>query len=158
TVINGTTPGTIAEVAREWGALLIHYSTDYVFDGAKATPYSEEDATRPLNAYGRSKLAGERAIAEVGASYLILRTSWVYTARGNNFLRRILRLASEQDELRIVADQVGAPTWAPDIADTTASIIRRARQEIERGAFVSGIFHLTAAGATSRAGFAQAIV
>ena len=158
TMINGAAVGVIAEETRKLGALLIHYSTDYVFDGAKDSPYTEDDAQHPMNAYGRSKLAGERAIEQCGGNHLILRTSWVYAARGRNFLNTVLRLARERDELRIVADQVGAPTWAREIADVTASIARQARQEAEQGRFKSGIFNVTAAGATSWFGFAEAIV
>jgi dTDP-4-dehydrorhamnose reductase len=158
TMINGAAVGVIAEEARKLGALLIHYSTDYVFDGTKAVPYTEEDARHPINAYGRSKLAGERTIEQCGGDHLILRTSWIYAARGRNFLNTVLRLARERDELRIVADQIGAPTWAREIADATASIARQARQEAEQGGFKSGIFNVTAAGATSWFGFAEAIV
>jgi dTDP-4-dehydrorhamnose reductase len=158
TMINGAAVGVIAEEARKLGSLLIHYSTDYVFDGTKAVPYTEDDAPHPINAYGRSKLAGERAIEQCGGDHLILRTSWVYAARGRNFLNTVLRLARERDELRIVADQIGAPTWAREIADATASVARQARQEAEQGDFKSDIFNVTAAGATSWFGFAEAIV
>ena len=122
----------IAEEARKLGALLIHFSTDYVFDGTKDTPYTEDDPPHPINAYGRSKLAGERAIEQSGGDYLILRTSWVYAARGHNFLSTVLRLAQERDELRIVADQIGAPTWAHEIANATASIALQARRNVEK--------------------------
>ena len=158
TTINGTAVGVIAEEARKLGALLIHYSTDYVFDGTKAVAYTEDDAPHPINAYGRSKLAGERAIEQCGGNHLILRTSWVYAARGRNFLTTVLRLARERDELRIVDDQIGAPTWAYEIADATASITRLAQQEREDGKYTSGILNVTAAGATSWFGFAEAIV
>jgi dTDP-4-dehydrorhamnose reductase len=158
TTINGTAVGRIAEVAHGRGCLLIHYSTDYVFDGTKDGPYSEVDRPHPLNAYGRSKLAGERAIEECGGDYLILRTSWVYAARGRNFLRTILRLARERDELRVVVDQVGAPTWAHEIADATASIARQACRERETGGFISGLLHVTASGSSSWFDFAQAIL
>ena len=156
--MNGTAVGVLADEARKSGALLIHYSTDYVFDGTKESPYTEDDPPSPINAYGRSKLAGERAIGESGADHLILRTCWVYAARGHNFLRTMLRLARERDELRIVADQVGAPTWAREIADATALIVRQACRERERGDFKSGVFNVTAAGATSWHGFAEAIL
>src|SRR5262249_21945468 len=112
TLVNGTAAGVMAEEARRMGALLIHYSTDYVFEGAKYSPYTEVDPPSPINAYGRSKLAGERAIGQSGGDYLILRTCWVFAARGHNFLRTILRLARERDELSIVADQIGSPSWA----------------------------------------------
>jgi dTDP-4-dehydrorhamnose reductase len=158
TMINGAAVGVIAEETRKLGALLIHYSTDYVFDGTKDTPYTEDDHPHPISAYGRSKLAGERAIEQCGAEYLILRTSWIYAARGRNFLNTILRLARERDELRIVADQLGAPTWAREIANATAFIARKARHEREKSGFVSGIFNVTAAGETSWFGFAQAII
>jgi dTDP-4-dehydrorhamnose reductase len=158
TLVNGTAVGAIAETARQIGALLVHYSTDYVFDGSKDTPYTEDDPPHPINAYGRSKLAGERAVEQCGGRFLILRTSWIYAARGRNFLRTILRLARERDELRIVNDQIGTPTWARDLADATASIARQAQQELEKSDFRSGLFHLTAAGATSWFGFAQAII
>jgi dTDP-4-dehydrorhamnose reductase len=158
TLVNGTAAGVLAQAARDVGALFVHYSTDYVFDGAKADAYSEDDQPRPLNAYGRSKLVGETAVRESGADHLILRTSWVYAARGDNFLRTILRLAREHDELTIVDDQIGAPTWAHDIADATAEIIRAAQAERVRDTFTAGTFHLVAAGATSWHGFAQAIL
>ena len=158
TKINGTAVGVIADEARKLDALLIHYSTDYVFDGAKAAPYTEDDPPHPINAYGRSKLAGERAIEQCGGLYLILRTSWVYAARGHNFLRTILRLACERDELRIVSDQIGAPTWSHEIADATATIARQALRERERGSFASGIFNVTAAGATDWFRFAETIL
>ena len=157
-LINGTAVGAIAETARQIGALLIHYSTDYVFDGAKDSPYGEDDLPHPINAYGRSKLAGERAIAQCGGRYLILRTSWVYAARGHNFLRTILRLANEREDLRIVADQIGAPTWAREIAGATTSIAQQAQREHESGRFKSALLNTTAAGETSWFGFAQAIL
>jgi dTDP-4-dehydrorhamnose reductase len=121
--VNGIAPGILAEEAKRLGALLVHYSTDYVFDGTKSSPYAEEDSPNPLNVYGKTKLAGERAIAASGADYLILRTSWVYSARGKNFMLTILRLARERDELRIVDDQVGAPTSSIAIAQATARIL-----------------------------------
>jgi dTDP-4-dehydrorhamnose reductase len=158
TMINGAAVGLIADEARKLGALLIHYSTDYVFDGTKAAPYTEDDPPHPINAYGRSKLAGERAIEQGGGNYLILRTSWVYAARGRNFLQTVLQLARERDELSIVADQFGAPTWAREIADATATIAQQTRSEIEKEDFVSGIFNVTAAGATNWFGFAEAIM
>ena len=153
--INGTAPGILAEEAKKLGALLVHYSTDYVFDGEKVEPYVETDPTNPLSEYGRSKLAGERAITASGADHLIFRTSWVYANRGKNFLLTILRLAREKPELRVVADQFGAPTWARDIATATALVLARrpAGAEIR-----SGIYHLTAAGRTTWHGFAQRIV
>jgi dTDP-4-dehydrorhamnose reductase len=158
TRVTGTAAGVIAQAARAAGALLVHYSTDYVFDGAKSEPYVEADAPAPLNAYGRSKLAGETAIRAAGADHLILRTSWVYAARGRNFLGTILRLARERDELRIVADQIGAPTWARDIADATGHAVRKAQRERDQDAFRSETLHMTAGGATSWHGFAAAIL
>ena len=155
--INGAAVGVLAEESRKSGILLVHYSTDYVFDGAKETPYTEEDALHPINAYGRSKLAGETAMRRAGGTYVILRTSWVYAGRGHNFVRTMLRLAGERDELRIVDDQIGTPTWAHDIADATARIISAIRHEQAEGRFASGIFNLTASGATSWHGFAKAI-
>jgi dTDP-4-dehydrorhamnose reductase len=157
TTINGVAVGVIAEEVRKLSALLIHYSTDYVFDGAKAGPYTEDDAPHPINTYGRSKLAGEQAIEQSGGDYLILRTSWVYAARGRNFLNTVLRRAQERAELRIVSDQIGAPTWAREIAGATTSVAWRAQHEREKGDFVSGIFNVTAAGETSWFGFAEAI-
>ena len=158
TLINGTAVGEIAQAARQLGALLIHYSTDYVFDGRKDAPYAEDDVPHPISAYGRSKLAGERAIAQCGGRYLIVRTSWIYAARGHNFLKTVLRLARERDELRIVDDQIGAPTWARDLAAATAVMTKQARQEIARDDFESGLFHVTGSGATSWFDFAQAVV
>ena len=156
--INGTAAGILAEEARRAGALLVHYSTDYVFDGSKPDPYTEEDAPCPLNAYGRSKLAGERAICEVGGDFLILRTSWVYAARCQNFVRTILRLAREREELRIVSDQVGAPTWARDIAQGTADVVGAGMGQRREGRFAAGIFHMTASGATNWYALAGAIL
>ncbi|MDO8959018.1 MAG: dTDP-4-dehydrorhamnose reductase [Rhodocyclaceae bacterium] len=151
TAINATAPGILAEVAKQQDALLIHYSTDYVFDGTKPSAYSEDDPVCPSNAYGRSKLAGEQAIQAAGCRHLIFRCSWVYGLRGQNFLRTMLRLARERDELRIVADQTGAPTWCRMIAETTAlAIARHVGQQ--------GIYHLAAAGTTTWHGFATAII
>ncbi len=148
--VNGVAPGIMADEAKRLGALLVHYSTDYVFDGTKSSPYTEEDVTNPLNLYGKTKLAGERAISASGADYLILRTSWVYSARGKNFLLTILRLATERPELKVVSDQWGAPTWARDIATTTARILDGSKEK--------GLFHLSASGATSWFGFASEIL
>lgn len=158
--INGTAPSIIAEEARRLNAFLVHYSTDYVFDGTKAGPYREEDETCPLNVYGESKLAGERGIQQAGCRYLILRTSWVYGARGTNFLLTILRLARERDELRVVDDQIGAPTWCRMIAEVTAQIlVKLVRSNGEIGdAQEAGVYHLTSSGATSWFGFASEIL
>jgi dTDP-4-dehydrorhamnose reductase len=153
--INGEAPGVMAEEARALGAALIHYSTDYVFDGSKDGAYTEQDAPCPVSVYGRSKLAGEQAIQAAGIRHLILRTSWVYGMRGKNFLLTVLRLAQERDELRIVADQFGAPTWSRTIAEATARIVARGAGDWDAE---SGIYHLTAKGRTSWHGFTEAIL
>ncbi len=155
--INGIAPGIIADEARRSGALLVHYSTDYVFDGAQSAAYRENDAPAPMSAYGRTKLAGETAIRESGARHLVLRTSWVYSARGSNFVRTMLRLARERSELRIVNDQVGAPTWARSIADLTGRMLETYCGNPGRREEFSGLYHLTARGAVSWYGFAEAI-
>lgn len=152
--INAIAPGILAEEAKALGIPLIHYSTDYVFDGSKPAPYTETDAPNPLGVYGQSKLAGEQAIAAVGGEYLILRTSWVYSDHGKNFLLTMQRLLQEKPHLRIVADQIGAPTWAGTIALSTRALIER-WQAGQAGAW--GIYHLTAQGHTSWFGFAQVI-
>lgn len=155
--INGEAPGRLAEIAARTGALLVHYSTDYVFDGSGSRPWVEADTCAPINAYGRTKLAGERAIAATRSDWLILRTSWVYASRGANFVRTMLRLGAERDVLRVVADQIGAPTSARLIADVTAHLIRQSIADRLAGRFESGLFHLTARGETSWHGFAAAI-
>ena len=152
--INATAPRVLAEEAKRIGALLVHYSTDYVFDGAKAVPYVEDDEPNPLNVYGASKLAGERAIAATGCRHLILRTSWVYGPRGANFMLTMLRLARERPALHVVDDQVGAPTSSIEIARATATVLARAAQSSN----VTGLYHLAAAGETSWCGFARAIL
>ncbi|MES2869278.1 MAG: dTDP-4-dehydrorhamnose reductase [Pseudomonadota bacterium] len=152
--INGTAPGVFAEEAAALGIPLIHYSTDYVFDGTKSAPYTEDDVPCPLGVYGKSKLMGERAITAVGGKHLILRTSWVYSAHGKNFLLTMQRLLQQKPELRVVADQIGAPTWAGTIAQSTRALIER-WQAGEAGAW--GTYHLSAAGETSWFGFTQAI-
>jgi dTDP-4-dehydrorhamnose reductase len=164
--VNSEAPAVMAEEAKRLGALFVTYSTDYVFDGMKAAPYNESDPTAPLNVYGASKLSGERAVEAVGGSYLIFRTSWVYGARGKNFLKTILKLAAERPELKIVDDQVGAPTWSRDLADATRKIIEQlvtqsssARSSIgEALGDRRGIYHMTAAGSVSWYGFAAAIL
>jgi len=163
--INAEAPGVMAEEARRLGAGIIHYSTDYVFDGSKSAPYTEEDLPMPANVYGRTKFAGEQAIQASDAPHLILRTSWVYGSRGKNFLLTIRRLAQERDELRIVADQYGAPTWCRTIADTTAHIVAGLRINDTNGGLnldllreKSGLYRLTAQGQTTWHGFAQTIV
>lgn len=152
--INAIAPGVFAEEAAALGIPLIHYSTDYVFDGSKPAPYTEDDATNPLGVYGKSKLAGELAIAASGAQHVILRTSWVYSTHGKNFLLTMQRLLQERPELRVVADQIGAPTWAGTIARSTRALIER-WQAGDAGAW--GTYHLTASGETSWFGFTQAI-
>ncbi|RJF97800.1 dTDP-4-dehydrorhamnose reductase [Noviherbaspirillum saxi] len=163
--INGEAPGVLAEEARKLGAALVHYSTDYVFDGSKQGPYTEDDLPSPANVYGRTKLAGEQAIQASGVPHLIFRTSWVYGLRGKNFLLTVQRLAQEREELRIVADQHGAPTWCRTIADTTAHVVgslqyrggeHRLDHELWRQN--AGVYHLAAQGQTTWHGFAQTIV
>ena len=155
--INATAPKILAEEAAKIGAKLIQFSTDYVYSGTKLSPYTEDDATQPLSVYGKSKLAGEDAIRAVGLPHLIFRTSWVYGAYGNNFLKTILRLASERDALRIVADQLGAPTSSHSIAQAVLEVL----SQLENGQpqnEVTGVYHLVNAGQTSWHGFATAIV
>src|SRR5271167_1143425 len=157
--INVAAPARIAEECARSGALLIHYSTDYVYDGSKSGPYEESDATGPLSVYGRTKLEGDQAIIASGCAHVILRTTWVYDTRGRNFLRTALRLAREKEELRMVGDQFGAPTWARALAESTAIILARSLERRSKtAAWSSGLFHLTAGGQTSWAGFAQAIL
>lgn len=157
--INTTAPGILAEEAEKLGALLVHYSTDYVFDGSGATPWNEVDTTGPLNAYGVSKLEGELAIRERCGRHLIFRTSWVYSQRGTNFLLTMRRLMRERPELRIVADQIGAPTWCRSLAEATAQVLAQIGSPL-RGADKPepwGVYHMTNGGETSWHGFAQAI-
>ena len=151
---NAVGPGVLAEEARRLGALLIHFSTDYVYDGEKREPYVETDAVAPLSAYGATKLEGERAVADSGAAHLILRTSWVYGPRGRNFLLTMLRLGRERPELRVVDDQRGAPTSSGALARLVRDLLEGGR---ERLGAASGIYHATAAGETTWFGFAQAI-
>src|SRR5260370_24025296 len=150
--INADAPAVFAEEARKIGAAIVHYSTDYVFDGSKAAPYEEADSTNPINAYGKSKLAGEQAVRTSNVPHLIFRTSWVYGTHGRNFLMTILRLATEREELRIVRDQTGAPTWAREIADSTAKILAGAIEQssvVSAFSGVDGTHHMTAAGETT---------
>lgn len=149
-LVNGTGPAILAEEAKRLGAILVHYSTDYIFDGTSRTPYREEDQPHPLNSYGRSKLDGEKAIESFGGRFLILRTSWIYGMRGRNFLLTMLKLAKDKDELKIIADQVGAPTWCRLIAEATALILAQERDK-------SGTFHLSCSGETSWYHFAKKI-
>lgn len=158
--INGAVPGVLGEWAMAHDARVLHYSTDYVFDGTASRPYREDEACHPLGVYGNSKLAGEIALRESGARYLILRTAWVYAARGHNFLRTMLRLAAEREVLRVVDDQIGAPTPAHLIADVTAQLIARWSGDHSSGGYSppsDGIYHLAASGETSWCGFAHAI-
>ncbi|NMG35079.1 dTDP-4-dehydrorhamnose reductase [Azoarcus sp. TTM-91] len=157
TRINGEAVGELARLARARGALLVHYSTDYVFDGSKPAAYVESDAVAPLNAYGRGKLAGEQAIAASGCDHLVFRTTWVYAARGGNFVRTMLRLGAEREALRVVADQIGAPTWARNIADATAQVVAQAMRERREGRFESGVFNLAGGGETNWCEFARTI-
>lgn len=152
--VNGIAPGILAEEAQRLGAGLVHYSTDYVFDGAKRSPYVEDDETNPLNSYGRTKLSGETAIEQVGGLFIILRIGWVYGLRGRNFVRAILRLAAERSELRVVDDQVGTPTWSRTIAEVTAQVLARCSEFAE----VSGTWHLASQGSTTWYGFAEALL
>jgi len=154
--INADAPRVLAEEAERLGAPLIHYSTDYVFDGNKQGTWLEDDVPAPLSVYGRSKLAGEQAIAEVGGAHLILRCSWVYGLTGKNFLLTMLKLAESRDTLSIVDDQIGTPTWSCTIADATAGIIRDMSEPAQLAAH-TGVYHVCAGGHTSWFGFAQAI-
>jgi len=164
--INGDAPGVLGEEAALVGAPVIHFSTDYVFSGAGSTPWSEDDATGPLSVYGASKLAGERALAESGAVHFIFRTSWVFGATGENFLQKILKLALEREELKIVDDQVGSPTWSRELARLVVHCIQREEAEGQRSGRpvadaarpVSGIYHACGAGSTTWFGFASEFV
>ena len=153
--VNAVAPAILGEEGAKLGALVLHYSTDYVFDGTAKKPYREDDPTAPLGVYGRSKLAGEHALRASGAQHLILRTAWVYAARGNNFLRTMLRVGAERDEVRVVDDQIGAPTSARRIADATASALEQwlGADATER----AGTYHLTSAGRASWFDFATGI-
>lgn len=159
--VNAIAPGILAQEANKIGAAMVHYSTDYIFDGSKQEPYIETDSTNPLNVYGRSKLAGELAIRDSNVPHLIFRVSWVYATRGQNFLLAILRLGSQREELRMVRDQVGTPNRARDIAQATADVLTRLENAsgfARSLAKVSGTYHLSASGAASRLDFTQAIV
>lgn len=148
-LINANAPGVIASAAKKTNSLLVHYSTDYVFNGTEGVPWQELDPVEPINAYGRSKLLGERAIIDSGCRYLIFRTSWVYAARGNNFIKTMLRLVNEKDELKIINDQFGAPTGAELIADITALVLSRPEE------FAGDVYHLAAGGETTWYEYAQ---
>lgn len=159
--VNGIAPGVIGEEAKRIGAAVIHYSTDYVFDGTQAEPYTEVDTPNPVNFYGQTKLIGEQALAASGAVHIVFRTSWVYGVRGKNFLLTMLRLARERDELRVINDQHGAPTWSRSIADITAHVVakgwRGTSLDLDWIRGLGGIINLAAAGETTWHGFAQAI-
>jgi dTDP-4-dehydrorhamnose reductase len=159
--INANAPAVLAEESKSIGAALVHYSTDYVFEGLKGSPYRETDATAPTNVYGKSKLAGEQAIQSSGVPHLILRTAWVYSTRGRNFLLTILRLATEREELRVVNDQAGSPTWSREIAAATKQILTQitSKGSLHAGfAQSGGTYHMTATGQTTWHGFATAIL
>jgi dTDP-4-dehydrorhamnose reductase len=157
--VNAEAPDVLADEAARIGAVLVHYSTDYVFDGLKKRPYVEDDPTNPINVYGKTKLEGERAIQVSGAYHLIFRTQWVYSNHGRNFLLTVLRLATQRPELRIVADQIGSPTSSFAIAKATTEVLAQLKDQ-DAGALsvASGIYHMTAAGETSWNGFAEAIL
>ena len=152
--LNATSPGVVAAAAQEVGALMVHYSTDYVFDGSGERPWREEDATGPLSVYGQTKLEGEQLVARNCANHLILRTSWVYAARGGNFAKTMLRLAKERERLTVIDDQFGAPTGAELLADVTAHAIR----EVLREPGKAGLYHLVAGGETTWHGYARFVL
>jgi dTDP-4-dehydrorhamnose reductase len=159
TMINARAPGLLAEEALSLGAALIHYSTDYVFDGSKGDEYIEMDEPNPLGAYGRSKLEGERSVVQVGGSYLILRTSWVYSLRRESFVTKVLQWSRQQSTLRVVSDQVSKPTWSRMLAETTAQLLAGAKLDV--AGWISerrGIYHLAGSGKASRLEWAQAIL
>jgi dTDP-4-dehydrorhamnose reductase len=157
--INGNGPGILAEEAKRLGGALIHYSTDYVFDGTKGEPYTEEDQPNPINVYGETKLAGERAVQQVGGAYLIFRTSWVYSLRRPCFVTKVLQWAREQETLRIVDDQISSPTWARTLAEATAQIIAQGRgTPVDYIQEKSGLYHLAGGGSCSRYEWAKAVI
>lgn len=157
--VNALAPGVLAEEAEALGAGLIHYSTDYVFDGTKPCAYTEEDEPAPINAYGRSKLEGERAIQLRGCAFLILRTSWVYSTRRSNFMLKILGQARSQESLRVVGDQIGSPTWARVLAEVTAQVVAQGRSDpIDFLRARGGLYHLAGCGAVSRHEWAERIL
>lgn len=155
--INATGPGVLAEEAKKIGALIVHYSTDYIFDGTKQTAYVETDAPNPLGSYGVSKLAGDEAVRASGADHLIFRLCWVYGARGQNFMLTMQRLAREREKLRVVRDQFGCPTWSRMIAEATAQALKQAMSSADRSSF-NGAYHLAASGHTNWHGFASRII
>jgi len=155
--INAVAPGVLAEAAKKVGALMVHYSTDYIFDGTNTLPYVETDAPNPLGVYGRSKLEGDRVVKASGADHLIFRLCWVYGARGQNFMLTMQRLACEREKLRVVGDQLGCPTWSRMIAETTALALKHLLAGADRSAY-NGEYHLAAFGQTSWHGFASRII
>ena len=152
--LNATSPGVVAEAAQQIGALMVHYSTDYVFDGSGSAPWKEDDATGPLSVYGQTKLEGEQLVAQHCARHLIFRTSWVYAARGGNFAKTMLRLAKERDKLTVIDDQFGAPTGAELLADVTAHAIRATLQDPTK----AGLYHAIAGGETTWHGYARFVL
>lgn len=159
--LNSDAPAILAEEAKKLGAAMVHFSTDYIFDGLKGSPYLEDDPANPMSVYGQTKLAGEEAVRQIGVPHLTFRTQWVYGTRGQNFLLTILRLATQREELRIVSDQVGAPTWCRELARATASILQELSLRSDPAAFlsnVSGTYHMTATGTTTWYDFARAIL
>jgi dTDP-4-dehydrorhamnose reductase len=155
--VNAVAPGVLAEAAKKLGALMVHYSTDYIFDGAKTSPYVETDAPNPLGAYGRTKLEGDRAVKASGADHLIFRLCWVYGARGQNFMLTMQRLARERETLRVVGDQFGCPTWSRMIAETTALALKQVLAGPDRSTY-NGEYHLAASGQTNWHEFASCII
>ncbi|HET6845494.1 MAG TPA: dTDP-4-dehydrorhamnose reductase [Anaerolineales bacterium] len=153
--INGTAPMIMAQQAKALGALLVHYSTDYVFDGSKKTPHTEDDPTQPLNVYGQSKLAGENAVREAGGGYLILRTAWLYSMRGSNFVTKVLQWSRRHEKLHIVDDQVSNPTWARILAQLTAHVLMHGPEYVRERA---GLYHLAGDGSASRFDWAKEIL
>ncbi len=154
-LVNAKAPGVMAAAGRQVGASLIHFSTDYVFDGEKGSAYQEEDAPNPLNVYGKSKLAGEQAVREAGVDHLVLRTSWVYSMAGDNFVTRVLGWARRQERINVVSDQVGSPTWARALAEATTAILARGREFVRTHA---GLYHLACEGGASRYAWAKRVL
>lgn len=156
--INEESVGVLAEIAKNNNALLVHYSTDYVFNGEKQGLYTEVDKTAPLNIYGKSKLAGEKIIQKINCDYLIFRTTWVYSARGSNFLRTVLRLVGEHEQLKMIDDQYGAPTWSRNLADATAQVVARCIEKRKLSDFRSSIYNIASSGVTTWYGFSREIL
>ncbi len=157
--VNAEAPAVMAEYAKKLNAIFIHYSTDYVFDGKKNIPYTENDLTNPLNIYGKSKLSGEQAVGQVGGAYIILRTSWGYNVRGDNFVTKVLSWAQQGNPLKVVTDQIGSPTWSRALAHVTAQMIEHGKLNLyDYFSAKSGIYHLGGAGSVSRFDFAKEIL